>query len=301
MNFSNSVRARFIKDFKLPIQLYKKFNGFDYFGYFCILYNDQFSIDHKLNLLESAIQSLGTEENFVNEINNTRDKIIKTIKDTAQYKQFCKINMNNFFVKENKYSKTDIFKPYNHNKYFLSIDLVKANFQVMKKFDCVFQSDSYEELVKRFTNNENFYNYFVKSKYERQVIFGNLNPSRQVTIEQFYTRNIFDWLIENKIFEEKQVRVLTHDEIVIETDCFPQDLSNKIFNATGLIVTTNLFKINYYEKPVNFYVKELGDRIEFKSVPIVFFAQVYKEYYNIPLNDYDLRFLYEKKVAQFVL
>lgn len=301
MNLSNSVRARFIKDFKLPIQLFREHNGVDYFKYFTDLYNNQFSINCKLNLLESAIQSLGAEENFVNEINNTRDKIIETIKNTAQYEQFCKINMNNFSVKKNKYSKTDIFKPYNNNRYFLSIDLVKANFQVMKKFDCVFQSNSYEELVKKFTDNENFYNYFVKSKYERQIIFGNLNPSRQVTIEQFYTRNIFDWLIENKIFEEKQVRVLTYDEIVIETDSFPQDLSNKIFNATGLIVTTNLFKIKYYEDPINFYVKELKDKIEFKSVPIVFFAQVYKKYYDLPLNNYDLRFLYEKKVAQFVL
>lgn len=300
MNLSYPVRARFIKDFNLPIQLYKKSNGFDYFGYFCILYNDQFSIDHKLNLLELAVKSLGSEENFIKEIYNTRDKIINSIKDIEQYKDFIEMDMQYFFNKKNKYPKTDIFKPYNNNKTFLSIDLSKANFQVMKDFNCVFQSNSYEELLKKFITNEDFYNYFVESKYERQIIFGNLNPARQVAVEKFYIEMILDWLFKNNIFTEEQIKVLAHDEIVIETDSFPPDLNEKILNNIGLNITTNLFKLKYYKNPINFYVKEFKDRVEFKTVPITFFAQVYKNYFGLPLNDCDYRFLYEKKIAQFI-
>ena len=40
---------------------------------------------------------------------------------------------------------------------------------------------SYEDWVKKFTDLE----YIIESKYTRQVVFGKLNPSRQIKVENY--------------------------------------------------------------------------------------------------------------------
>lgn len=64
-----------------------------------------------------------------------------------------------------------------------------ANFNALKFYDpsIVLNSANWIEFVSKFTELE----YFKRSKYFRQIVFGHLNPKKQATISKFITSEIF--------------------------------------------------------------------------------------------------------------
>ena len=77
--------------------------------------------------------------------------------------------------------------------------------------------------------------YFKKSKYTRQVIFGKLNPKRTIYFEKYLIGTIFSHP-ENRLFrylyDNTQLIIVKSDEIVFEIDtvmfCFSHCLRNMI-------------------------------------------------------------------------
>lgn len=60
--------------------------------------------------------------------------------------------------------------------FFFSLDLKKVNYHVLKFYypNLVLNTHTYEDFIGQFTE----FDYIRKSKYIRQVIFGNLNPKK---------------------------------------------------------------------------------------------------------------------------
>lgn len=297
---SNKARERFVSDYSLPIQLYKG----DYFDYFVNLYDEMYGIKEKLVIFEAAIDECGSEDLFFEAYYKIRDNILSDIKANPAYDLYNNIDMNKYGIGKQDFSTADIFKPLNHGKNFVSIDLVKANYQVMKLLDesLVFNSDSYQEMIGQYATGRLF-EYMSNSKYLRQVIFGNLNPKRQTTMQKYYTFKIINYMLDNGMIDRSEIEYFTFDEIVISGGMnlgILESLKQRIKEHLNLDVKIECFELEYVEKR-NFYVKKFDNgNFEFKALPVVYFAQAFKEYYNLPIVDNDKRFLYEKKVAQFV-
>ena len=84
---------------------------------------------------------------------------------------------------------------YEEGKKYISVDLNKANWLVLKKYDPTFLNelgDSYQDFLQKF----DIHPFFYESKQFRQFIFGHLNPKRQVKAQ----RVIIEDLINNKYF-----------------------------------------------------------------------------------------------------
>lgn len=77
----------------------------------------------------------------------------------------------------------------------------KANFTALRHYnkDIVGGKDTYEDFLGMFTDE----NYFKESKYIRQVIFGNVNPKRQITYEKFLMDKVLVKLL--TVFEKSSV------------------------------------------------------------------------------------------------
>lgn len=303
--YSHAVLKRFVKDYSLPIQIVQE----PYFMYFLNLYDKQYDIINKFNLLQEAIKQSGSEDNFLNEYYKIRDNIITSIEKLDKYKEYNTIKMDNYNVPNNSYPSHDIFNMSNVNKYFLSIDLKKANFQVLKLFysELVFNSNTYQELIGKFTNLE----YMKESKYLRQVIFGNMNPKRQIKLERFIIQKILDFILEKGFFKGNQIRMVSNDEIIFELE-FSEDydlwkadyikLINSIKNDLNYEVDIEIYKLLNIEGSTKYFVKKFVNKTgyELMCIPIVYFAQIFKKYNDIQLEDNDLLFYYENQICKFI-
>lgn len=298
------LNKRFVKDFSLPIQVTDP----KYFEYFKGLYDEQYGISDKEKLLEAAIAQAGGVNQFMEQMSETRNTIIEAIKATQAYADFIDSKNEDFLSKGRfeipqeirgvRFSKSsDIYNRNNAGKEFFSIDLRKANFQVLKYYnpEIVFGADTYEDFISKFSDFE----YLKKSKYLRQVIFGNLNVGRQVTIEKYLTSKVLERMLDFGI-EPQDVRVFTNDEIVFNASDYNEDeIRSFVASFDDIEAEVTKFKLVQIGDK-DYYVKELSDGSKkFKKVPVVYFAQAYKKYMNLPIEDNDLVFVYEGRIARF--
>lgn len=170
--------------------------------------------------------------------------------------------------------------------------------------DLVLGFDTYYDFMYNFTDLD----YMIKSKYIRQVIFGNLNPKKQIKIEQYLTYQMLQYLLKENIIKHEDIRMISPDEIVCEFNNFDELflykngwIESQIKSNLDLNVDVEIYKLEQI-KPFKFFVKEFINKpgYELMCVPIVYHAQVYKIYNNFEINDYDKVFFYENQVAQFI-
>jgi hypothetical protein len=299
--FSKTILKRFIKDYKLPIQIIQE----PYFTYFVELYDKQYNTKNKINLLTDALSKFESEDKFLSNYYVIRDNIIKTIEATEIYQEFNSVNMDKYNVDNKVVGAKNIFKKTNVDKFFISIDLKKANFQAMKYFskDLVLGCETYNELISKFTDLE----YMKQSKYLRQVIFGNMNPKRQVKIERYMTEQVYKSILDLTLLDENQVRMICNDEIIFELSewdaksILTDRLAKTIKNDTDFEVDIEVYQLKEI-KNTEFYVKEFinKDGYELMCIPAVYHAQAYKKYNNIEIVNNDLVFLYENRACTFL-
>lgn len=302
-----SLCRRFISDNNLQFQ---------YVDYLHFLYClDLFGYEKQwYGLLEMIKNRFNDSPNkFLEEYYKIRDKIITDLLDKKEYKFFSEeMNMNDFTLDSDSrnISSNNIYNRENLGKAFLSIDLKKANFQTMKHISSSMVNNraTYEDFIGDYTDLD----YIKNSKYTRQVVFGKLNPKRQITCEKFFTNEIRK-LIETEIYAMSgKIVSMSNDELVYEittpekiNDNLIQKLVEKIKSITDFTVHADLFKLNGYEFQFmetgvckfTFFEKVFSDGSKkLISVPMPFYKMVYKLMNNISLEDDDYLFEYDKNV-----
>lgn len=299
---NHDVLLRFTKDQKVPIIIFDE----PYFSYFLELYDRDFKTKEAYEMLLETLSHFDSDNEFLNEYYRVRDAIIQEMKSVPEYEQFMSADMTKYKIGQINLpnaSKGNVYKGTNVGNYYISIDLQKANFQMVKKFNkaIVLNCDSYDELISKFTDME----YFKRSKYTRQVIFGNMSPKRQTTLQQYYTKQILDFIFDEYSINREDIAVFTFDEVVIKVDRYKKEeelikIKKDIKEKLDLDVSVTNFKLAQVGDR-DFFVKENSDNtISFKNVPSTYFAQVYKKYRNLPLEDNDLLFFFENRKAKFI-
>lgn len=305
---NNNSYEKIIKDYKYPIPFIP-----ENYGYLFDLYENILGTKTTLMTVEKEASEFSSETEYFDNIRATINLIVSNIKGTVAFSKFNDSNNEDFFNPKGtpKFSqkvcdfnftrKTDVYSSANDGKKFISIDLEKANFQICKKYDknIVLGAKTYDEFIKKFTDSE----YFVNSKYLRQVIFGNIAPKRQNTMEKYYTGKILDFLIENKFFSPEDIRVYTHDEIVFNTpEYLTEEKTKEIYDAilNEFDLKTHVESYTVKEICNSYFAKvQNNGKVSFKGVPAYLYAQVYKKYFGLEIEKRDLMFLYESMPAYF--
>lgn len=304
---SNKILKRFIKDYKLPISILEE----PYFSYFLNLYNSTHNTLEKYKLLVDTVSKFNSEEEFLQHYTEIKEKIFDAVKSTKAYKEFNNANSDKYKIKS-KISKNNIFNMGNVNKYFISIDLTKANFQAFKYFnkEIVLNCDTYDEFIGKFTDLE----YIKNSKYIRQVIFGNMNPKKQIKIEKHMTKQILDLLLNNfELLKKENIKMFMPDEIIFElpykiAQSIPQlvylhgNINHIVEKELGFDINIEIYKLRNIGNSEKYFVKEFLSKSgeELMCIPKLFYPQIYKKYYNLKLEDYDLLFFHENQIAKFL-
>jgi len=279
MVLSNSIKKRFVKDTGLPINVVQE----PVFTYALELLDSDFNSKQKFENFKKMIEKLGSEENFFQLSSKVTNNVIDYVKNQDGFKKLEKEKLS---VSNNNVKKETLYQEKNNGKTFVSIDLIKANFNAIKHYEESILPDTYEELVRMFTE----YDFFVESKYIRQVIFGNLLPKKIQVIQKQIIADLAETL------SYYNISTSSSDELIIETDDI--DRVKELVNSKYDFLRIEKFKLNNFFK--DYYVKEFeSGNIEFKQCPIVFFLQIYKIFHNMEIVELDRKFYFEKMLATF--
>ena len=208
---TDRLNERFCKDLNLPIKIFVN----PIFKSRILLYDNYYDCVKKYSDFINLVEEMGGEQKYFEYYNKVKDTAINYLNENPNMKFFAeKEDMNQFKIKNIGFPKNDIYNQNNIGKMFISFDMRKGNFTALHHYDrnIVGGKDTYEDFIGMFTNCDHIKN----SKYIRQVIFGNVNPRRQVTYEQYLMDTVLTDVI--AILGKDAVRFFSTDEIVVEVD-----------------------------------------------------------------------------------
>ena len=312
INNIKKFRQRFVKDYNLPINVFDD----NLFEYYIQLY-DFFPYHRYKEAIEKIENEYdGCVEKWLEYCASVRDNAINGVMETEEYKKFNSMDLN-------QYNFTPIcgerscYTEETSGKRFLSIDLKKANFQALK-YAGVISDATYEQFIHRFGGDD----YIANSKYLRQVIFGKMNPSRQIKIEKYLMSKVYEAI--KDITEDYGLTIfsMNSDELIFEIPKEfydnglidyenSRELANSIYDLVGEnigveikveyievkrlpIVSANGTKIDAYER-TNLFTNQKT----LKKASTTFFPQIYKLWNEMLIEDYDMVFYFENQLATF--
>lgn len=175
---TKKLRGRFCRDYKLAIKVFDD----PYFMDRLELFDKVNSILPKYDRFLRELRDFGDEQSYNEYYASVKDKALYFIKGSEGFNRFSNMSMSSFAIEHRNMPARDIYKPDNHLKDYISVDLRKANFNTLKYFDdSIFGgAKTWEEFISTFTDSE----HIIESKYIRQVIFGNCESKKHIDYEK---------------------------------------------------------------------------------------------------------------------
>ncbi len=209
MIITEKLKERFCKDYNLPLKIYSE----PYFSSRIALMNDMYESEKKWAEFTETLEHFRNEQEYMEYYNQSKDKMINSVKNSEKYQQFNSMEIPQ--IKNNTYNSVNIYKEKYTGKRLLSADMKKSNFTVLH-YNGIILAENYEDFVKQFVNPD--FKNIINSKYIRQVVFGNCNPKRQLSLSRFYMYQKLEKFINDGIFSAENVISLSEDEIIISLD-----------------------------------------------------------------------------------
>ena len=311
INNIKKFRQRFVKDYNLPINIFDD----NLFEYYIQLYDFFPDPRYKETIEKIENEYDGCVEKWLEYCASVRDNAINGVMETDEYKKFNSMDLSQYNFAP-ICGERSCYTEETNGKRFLSIDLRKANFQALK-YVGVISDATYEQFVNRFGGDD----YIANSKYLRQVIFGKMNPSRQIKIEKYLMSKVYEVIKDVTEKYSFTIFSMNSDELIFaipeefynncQEDENTRELINDIYNLVGKnigveikveyievrrlpIVSANGTKIDAYER-TNLFTSQKT----LKKASTTFYPQIYKLWNEMPIEDYDMVFYFENQLATF--
>ena len=145
---------------------------------------------------------------------------------------------------------------YSEDKKYISIDINKANWVVLKKYDPEFAPElgnSYEDFISKFDVPE----IFNHSKQLRQYIFGNINPKRQGKAQRVVTQSILNKYNHLNL----DIACIKNDEVIYSFESFNQ-IEEILTSVDREIFKIKLFTVKRIQDfRINTFLSESGEEL----------------------------------------
>ena len=145
---------------------------------------------------------------------------------------------------------------YSEDKKYISIDINKANWVVLKKYDPEFAPElgnSYEDFISKFDVPE----IFNHSKQLRQYIFGNINPKKQGKAQRVVTQSILNKYNHLNL----DIACIKNDEVIYSFESFDQ-VKEILTSVDREIFKIKLFTVKRVQNfRINTFLSESGEEL----------------------------------------
>lgn len=183
---------------------------------------------------------------------------------------------------------------YESGRYYVSFDLIKANWQAVKSYDPDFINEmkgSWEELVAHLGIPP----IFARSKQLRQYVFGNLNPKRLMKVQRKIVQSLIDKL--------PNPDCVKHDEVI-----FSFDELHQAYAFIGGVTDnfhTKVFTVDVRDGyRINNYINIDGEIYDSEPVGCnghKYFMVLKQDVFDEPLDVRDLYFRMDGELAVWVV
>ena len=184
---------------------------------------------------------------------------------------------------------------YSEDKKYISIDIKKANWIVIKKYDPEFApelGDSYEDFISKFNVPE----IFNHSKQLRQYIFGNINPKKQGKAQRVVTQSILNKYNHLNL----DIACIKNDEVIYSFESFNQ-IEEILTSVDREIFKIKLFTVKRVQDfRINTFLSESGEELYKEMVGCngnQFFMNLKNHIFEEPLDIRDLYFRMDGSLA----
>jgi hypothetical protein len=184
---------------------------------------------------------------------------------------------------------------YSEDKKYISIDIKKANWAALKKYDPEFApelGDSYEDFIAKFDVPE----IFNHSKQLRQYIFGNINPKRQGKAQRVITQSILNKYNHLNL----DIACIKNYEVIYSFESFDQ-IEEILTSVDKEIFKIKLFTVKRVQDfRINTFLSESGEKLYKEMVGCngnQFFMNLKNYIFEEPLDIRDLYFRMDGSLA----
>jgi len=261
---------------------------YEHFDY----YINQFSKLEKWKNIKDLIKIYEEAEEKYGDLYEYRlkksNEIINYLKSTRAYNELQDDNL----IPD--YPTTKNFE-YSEDKKYISIDIKKANWAVLKKYDPEFApelGDSYEDFIAKFDVPE----IFNHSKQLRQYIFGNINPKRQGKAQRVITQSILNKYNHLNL----NIACIKNDEVIYSFESFDQ-IREILTTVDREIFKIKLFTVKRVQDfRINTFLSESGEELYKEMVGCngnQFFMNLKTHIFEEPLDIRDLYFRMDGSLA----
>ena len=222
---------------------------YEHFDY----YINQFSKLEKWKNIKNLIKIYEEAEEKYGDLYEYRlkksNEIIEYLKNTRAYNELQDDNLLPDLPTTKNFE-------YSEDKKYISIDINKANWVVLKKYDPEFApelGDSYENFISKFDVPE----IFNHSKQLRQYIFGNINPKRQGKAQRVVTQSILNKYNHLNL----DIACIKNDEVIYSFESFNQ-IEEILTSVDKKIFKIKLFTVKRVQDfRINTFLSESGEEL----------------------------------------
>ena len=304
---TKQLRSKFVKDYQLPIQVVQS----PYFEQHLKLLEDSHGANTKYLILLETIRDKfdGNMQKFLEYRHSVEDQILSYILNSEAYKDFNS-DKNGIVGETPVVGSPELYTKEQCNHFFVSYDMVKANFQALRFANpsIVRDCETYEQFIEKFTDID----YFKYAKQLRQSIFGKLNGKRTSALEKLIS-NKFAKELASRFEGKMKLYSIKTDEIILKFNGTEEEF-NKLnveneefsgfkFRVNKFKLLSQDFKHATSERLLTAYIKEdylNGHRRTLHCVPDTYYPQVYKLLNGMEINDSDLVFYFDHELSRFL-
>ena len=261
---------------------------YEHFDY----YIEQFSKLEKWKNIKELIKLYEEAEEKYGDLYEYRlkksNEIIEYLKNTRAYNELQDDNLLPELPTTKNFE-------YSEDKKYISIDIKKANWIVIKKYDPEFApelGDSYEDFISKFNVPE----IFNHSKQLRQYIFGNINPKKQGKAQRVVTQSILNKYNHLNL----DIACIKNDEVIYSFESFNQ-IEEILTSVDREIFKIKLFTVKRVQNfRINTFLSESGEELYKEMVGCngnQFFMNLKNHIFEEPLDIRDLYFRMDGSLA----
>lgn len=208
---TEKLNRRFCADRKIPLKICSGYVFLERLALF-----DE--LDNYISYCHEVVRNFRNDQDYLETYNRVKNDAIDFIKESEAYKDLNSCDISKYISKYN-FKQSNVYSDINIGKKFISIDMCKANFSALVAYGLrtntkFFEEFNYEKFISKFTDIK----HISKSKYIRQVIFGNCNPRRQVIYENHLMSLLLDQLFISKVIDNDTVYSVCSDEVILKAD-----------------------------------------------------------------------------------